>query len=202
MSDDKLESLKKRLAARQDAALQRLKQTHSERLSAMPSQNRPTPPVGPDPSGMQASMQAKSAMFETYADTLPIGAPTRFAADANPATPRPAAPTGRWRCIVNSPVVSIDLVADIAGNGSLSGQGSIVYVNTSKIFEVSGHGDWTALPPDPGAPNWLFKFRLQPSNHAIFSWFAEPTQSPNHLRNRFVIPNNKGIVETNCERIG
>ncbi|MEO9971362.1 MAG: hypothetical protein ABJG15_16320 [Hyphomonadaceae bacterium] len=202
MSDDKLESLKKRLAARQDAALQRLKQNHGSRLSAMPSQNRPTPPVGAEPPGIQAAMQTKCAMFETHADTLPIGAPLDLVAEATPATARPAAPTGKWRCVVNSPVVSIDLVANIAGNGSLAGQGTIVYVHTSRIFQVSGQGDWTALPPDPNATSWLFKFRLQPSNHAIFSWFAAPTQSPNHLQNRFVIPDNKGIVETNCERIG
>jgi len=85
----------------------------------------------------------------------------------------------------------------------LSGKGTIVYLATSRIIHVQGPGDWTALPPDASSPEWLFKFRMHPSSkHAIFSWYARPTESPNHMRRRFVMPDQSGIVETSCERIG
>ncbi|MCR9223338.1 MAG: hypothetical protein NXH70_04645 [Hyphomonas sp.] len=205
MTDDKTESLRQRVTRRREAASQKLKQALGK------PETVPQPIARPAPSGVvieQAGLQAASAGFQGEADHGPIGSPALHgddpAATTEPAdTPkRPAAPTGQWRCIVHSNVVSIDLTATIAEDGTLTGQGTLIYVGTSKIYEVSGKGDWTALPPDPSSPDWLFKFRLQPSNHAIFSWFAAPTSSPNHMTNRFVVPHKGGVVETNCERIG
>jgi len=198
MSNDKLESLKQRAAARLEAASQRLNQNLGGTLSNGGLQAPPTFSTASD----QASLQAASALFSEATETAPIGALAGLGTDGAATKEQPPAPTGKWRCVVDSNYVSIDLTADIAEAGSLSAQGSIVYKGTTKIYEVSGQGDWTALPPDPSSPNWIFKFRLQPSNHAIFSWFARPTSSPNHLTNRFVVPNNGGVVETNCERIG
>lgn len=195
MSDDKFEDLKRRVAARREAASQNMRETFSGQMPTPAHQAPLTPLAGFD----QISMQTASAIFNEPTETDPAG---MQAPEAVQSTPRPAAPTGQWRCIVNSNPVTIDLVARISENGSLSGRGTILYVATNKIYEVSGQGDWTVFPPDANSPKWLFKFRLQPSNHAIFSWFASPTASPNHLQNRFVVPNNGGVVETNCERIG
>lgn len=198
MTDDKIESLKRRVAERREAASRKLKETLGGRLPSQPSQAARTASPGMD----QATMQAAGAMFGEPTETDPIGARTRYGTETAPTSARPAAPTGKWRCIVNSRIVSIDLIANVSENGSLSGQGTIVYVATNRIYQVSGQGDWTALPPDPTSPKWLFKFRLQPSNHPIFSWFAARTESANHLNSRFVVPNNGGVVETNCERVG
>ena len=198
MKDDEIEALRKRVADRRAAASRKLKDTLGGRVSV----GRHQVPPGNTSHFDQTTMQAASAILYEGAETDLIGAATQFGADAEAVPGRPAAPTGRWRCIVSSDVVSIDLVASISEGGALSGQGSLVYVATNRIYEVTGQGDWTALPPDPGSENWLFKFRLQPSNHAIFSWFASPTQSPRHLHNRFVLPDNRGVVETNCEQIG
>nr|WP_070959215.1 hypothetical protein [Hyphomonas sp. Mor2] len=198
MTDDKFDSLRQRVEARRLAASRKLQQTLGKSGSLAQSSAPPTADTPVD----QVRLQAASAPFQGDVETVPIGAPTPYGDEPAVAAKRPDAPTGRWRCIVHSSVVSIDLIANIAADGSLSGQGTIIYVATNRIYQVSGQGDWTALPPDPSSPNWLFKFRLQPSNHAIFSWFATPTSSPNHMTNRFVVPNNGGVVETNCERIG
>ena len=198
MKDEKIKSLKKRVTERREAASRRLKESLAGRASLGHREPLSTPMTGSD----QAGLQAAHALFGAPTDTDPIGSRTLYGTDTEIPPGRPAAPTGQWRCVVNSNVVSIDLTANISGNGELSGQGTIVYVATSRIYQVSGKGDWTALPPDPSSTDWLFKFRLQPSNHAIFSWFAAPTESPNHMQNRFVVPNGGGVVETNCERTG
>ena len=198
MTDDKRDSLKQRVTERRNAAARKLRENLGGGVSFNPPQKPSTQAVGVD----QLSQQMTGAMYAAQTETDPIGTLARYGEDQQDATGRPAAPTGQWRCIVNSDIVSIDLIANISADGTLSAQGTLVYVVTNKIYEVSGQGDWTALPPDTEAPNWLFKFRVQPSTHAIFSWFAAPTQSPNHLHNRFVLPNNRGVVETHCERIG
>lgn len=198
MTDDKVESLKKRVAERREAASRKLK----ENLGQQTSPERRDPILPPLAGFDQASLQAASSILAAPNDIDHTGAQALYGAEAEKPPQRPASPTGRWRCVVNSNVVSIDLIANISENGELSGQGTIVYVATNRIYEVSGKGDWTALPPDTEAKDWLFKFRLQPSTHAIFSWFAAPTDSPNHMQNRFVVPHGGGTVETNCERIG
>lgn len=198
MTDDKVESLKKRVAERREAASRKLK----ENLGRQSSPERRDPILPPLAEFDQASLQAASSILAAPNDIDHTGAQALYGAEGENPPQRPAAPTGRWRCVVNSNVVSIDLIANISENGELSGQGTIVYVSTNRIYEVSGKGDWTALPPDTEAKDWLFKFRLQPSTHAIFSWFAAPTDSPNHMQNRFVVPHGGGTVETNCERIG
>lgn len=199
MTDDKVESLKRRVAERREAASRKLK----EKLGGgQVSIDRQTPRLPPFADLNQTSLQAASSILAAPKDSDHTGTHSLCGAEAEKPPERPAAPTGRWRCVVNSNVVSIDLIANISENGELSGQGTIVYVATNRIYEVSGKGDWTALPPDTEAKDWLFKFRLQPSNHAIFSWFAAPTDSPNHMQNRFVVPHGGGTVETNCERIG
>lgn len=204
MTEDKFDSLRQRVEARRLAASRKLQQTLGK-PGSLTQRGAPSATSAPPSAGApvdQARHQAASAPFQGDVETDPIGAPTIYGADPAAETKRPDAPTGKWRCIVHSNVVSIDLMANIAPDGSLSGQGTIIYVATNRIFQVSGQGDWSLLPPDPSSPNWLFKFRLQPSNHPIFSWFASPTQSPTHLYNRFVVPNNGGVVETNCERQG
>lgn len=197
MTEDRSESLRKRVTERREAASRKLQET----LGKSTPLAQPAAPSAPSGAVMdQARLQAASALFDGEVETDPIGTPTIYGADPANTTERPAAPTGSWRCIVHSNIVSIDLAANVAENGTLSGQGTIIYVATNRIYNVSGQGDWSILPPDPSSPNWLFKFRLQPSNHPIFSWFASPTKSPRHLYSRFVVPNNGGVVETNCER--
>lgn len=198
MTDDKVESLKKRVTERREAASRTLKAN----LGRQASLERRGPILPPLAGFNQASLQAASSILAAPTNFEDTGTQALYGAEADKPPERPAAPTGRWRCVVNSNVVSIDLIANISENGELSGQGTIVYVATNRIYEVSGKGDWTALPPDPEAKDWLFKFRLQPSTHAIFSWFAAPTDSPNHMQNRFIVPYGGGTVETNCERIG
>lgn len=198
MTDDKVESLKKRATERREAASRMLK----ENLGRQTSHARREPNLQPLADLDQASLQAASSILAAPNDIDHTDTQALYGAEAEKPPERPAAPTGRWRCVVNSNVVSIDLIANISENGELSGQGTIVYVATNRIYEVSGMGDWTALPPDTEAKDWLFKFRLQPSAHAIFSWFAAPTDSPNHMQNRFIVPHGGGTVETNCERIG
>jgi len=111
-------------------------------------------------------------------------------------------PVGVWDCYVNSSVVSISLRMQVAPTNQLVGQGSITYVQTSRIYNVQGNGDWVYLPPDSGQQVGLFKFRMQPQNHAIFSWFARPTGDPRFMNNRFQNPETGDVVETACQRIG
>ena len=114
----------------------------------------------------------------------------------------PQAPVGLWDCVVNSNVVSITLRMQTMPNRTLVGQGKIIYVQTGYVYNVQGNGDWSALPPDPGSNQWLFKFRMFPQNHAIFTWFAGPTSDFNYLANTFHNPQTGSTVQTNCQRVG
>lgn len=149
----------------------------------------------------QARLQAACEMLGD--DTAPdqtVEPDNTTPTDNTATTDEPAAPVGTWRCIVESPYVSIDLTAEIAEDKTLNGQGTIIYSGTYKTYQVSGSGNWVALPPDASSDKWLFHFRMKPSNHAIFSWFANPTDDPNHMYNKFV-PNDKGhAVITRCAR--
>lgn len=205
MSDDKRESLRQRVTGRRQAAREKLNKTIGGVLNTGPAASAP-PPARFD----QATLQAASAMIDVQTEAGALGGLPMFGEDTAPDTntptdnapDRPAAPTGSWRCIVHSRVVVIDLVANISEDETLSAQGTLLYPVTNKIYEVSGKGYWTVFPPDSSSPKWLFKFTLQPSTHAIFSWFANPTDSPNHMTNRFVLPEDRGVVETNCEKVG
>ena len=195
MTDDRLESLRKRLSERQEAASRKLDDNINARLGRL----------HPQQSSLisdQTALQAASMLTDDQTGGDPVGALGFHGNDNAPATDAPPAPTGSWRCIVHSRWVNIDLTANISEDGSLTAQGTLIYEVTYKTFNVSGGGNWVALPPGQEAPNWLFQFRLIPSNHAIFSWFAAPTDSPNHLHNRFVNPETGSVVETRCERIG
>lgn len=197
MTDDKIASLKKRLEATRADARSKLQTALGDgraRETTLDADRRSH--LRTD----QLSLQAASAAFENEPHAVAFGAAERFGDETQSSPERPAAPIGSWRCIVNSPVVSIDLIANIAEGGTLSAQGTLIYTVTHRMFQVSGQGDWATLPPDETSSNWLFKFRLHPSNHAIFSWFAGPTSSPNHLHNRFTVPRTGGVVETRCER--
>lgn len=197
MSSDKFESLKKQMNDRMEAASKRLNKT----LGGPTPRYRLQTGTPQAPVSRQASLQAATAVFYDEMGSVYSGAPTAMGMNGALGADQPPTPIGTWRCIVNSDIVSIDVTATIAGDGTLNGQGYIVYVYTNKIYNVSGKGDWLALPPDQDSSNWLFKFRLHPSNHPIFSWFASPTDSPNHLYNRFVVPDRGSVVETNCERV-
>ncbi|MEM5518678.1 hypothetical protein WNY37_17100 [Henriciella sp. AS95] len=198
MSDDKLEALRKRMADRQDAVSRSMNQNFGARMSSPPASDQSSQNINSE----QASLQDENAMAFEAANAETMAAHLGSDPENRAPTGRPPAPTGKWRCISNSPVVSIDLIANIAEGGGLSAQGTVVYVATSRIYEVSGQGSWTLMPPDHTSPNWLFNFRLIPSNHAIFRWFASPTDSPNHLHNRFVSPRTGHVIDTRCERIG
>ena len=117
---------------------------------------------------------------------------------------QPSDPSGLWRCVMNSNVVSIDLQMQVYGNQTLQHQGSIVYVQTGRIFNVRGGGRWLLSPPDQSSNQYQFGFQMHPAegNHAIFSIFARPTGDPNFLNNRFQEPQGGSIVETACQRIG
>ena len=194
MSEDKYRSMKNQAAKRLAEATQRLGGQLGRSSTHATEQQHPVKTGSLDRIALQAASLSPFMLSQRHAGIL---------GDEETTTPeRPAAPVGSWRCIVSSKWVSIDLLANIAENESLTAQGTLIYPTTNKMFEVSGSGNWMALPPDDTSSNWLFQFRLQPSNHAIFSWFAGPTDSPNHLYNRFVSPNTGSVVETHCERQG
>ncbi|MEP5729675.1 MAG: hypothetical protein ABJL67_09885 [Sulfitobacter sp.] len=111
---------------------------------------------------------------------------------------------GYWRCVSNSDIVSIDLQLQINPDNSLYGEGSIVYVQTSRIFNVRGPGRWLLGPPDASSPEYLYSFQLHPmdGNHAIFSIYARPTGAPNGLYNYWYNPQTGGATETSCQRLG
>jgi hypothetical protein len=113
-------------------------------------------------------------------------------------------PAGFWRCIVNNEIVSIDVQVQIAPDQSLQFAGGIIYVQTSRAFQVQGPGRWLLSPPEPGYPGGLFRFQMQPAagNHAIFSMFAAPTGDPNFLANQFYNPQTGTTTHTNCQRLG
>ena len=203
MSKDRLEQLRKRMEDRLASVSQKLKQNPSRQSSSeMPAGQPLQHHHSLNAAGTQASLQSGSAMmFDAASAALPA---TAMRADAqNDAVPgRPEPLSGSWRCIVNSPVVSIDLVADTTPDGGLSARGSLIYVATYKVYEIDGKGSWTLMPPDEDSTKWLFDFRLIPSTHPIFHWFASPTDSPAHLHNRFYPRGTNSVVETSCERIG
>ncbi|MGR1582169.1 hypothetical protein ACSSNL_11955 [Thalassobius sp. S69A] len=110
---------------------------------------------------------------------------------------------GQWRCVSNSPAVSIDVYLQVYPNQQLQGQGTVVYPATSRIYNVQGPGTWTVAPPDQQYPQWLIRFQLVPQgNHASFSIFARPTGEPNGLYNSFYNPQTGHVVETSCARLG
>lgn len=116
---------------------------------------------------------------------------------------QPGPPVGLWRCVVNSPIVSIDLQMQVTPGQYLEAQGSIVYVETGRIYQVRGPGRWLLNPPGTEAPGWLYSFQMQPAdgNHAMFSWFAAPTGDPRYLANTWQNPQTGQIVQTNCQRL-
>ena len=197
MSDDHFDSLRKRVTDRLESGSRRLNERLGRRVSNGQLGSGSVSSSPPD----QAVLQAASEIVREEATMDPDSFPSAYGTDDAAAIDRPEAPVGSWRCIVESNWVTIDLTANIAPDETLSAQGTLIYKVTHKTFQVAGQGSWTALPPDQTSPNWLFHFRLHPSNHAIFSWFAAPTDSPNHLRNRFVSPQTGSVVETHCERI-
>ena len=117
---------------------------------------------------------------------------------------QPGNPAGLWRCIVNSSVTSIDLYLQVAPNQTLLHQGSVVYVNTGRIYNVRGAGRWLLLPPDATANHYTFRFQIQPmdGNHAIFSIFAGFLGDPNFLGHTFVNNQTGQSTDTRCQRIG
>ncbi|MDX1742403.1 MAG: hypothetical protein R3186_02250, partial [Ruegeria sp.] len=100
---------------------------------------------------------------------------------------QPTNPAGYWRCVVNSPIYSIDLELQIYPDQSLYHQGTIIYAQTSGIYNVRGGGRWLLSPPDVSSSEYLFHFQMHPQdgNHAIFSVYARPTGDPQFLSNRF-----------------
>ena len=114
----------------------------------------------------------------------------------------PAPSPGVWRCVANSPIVTIDVNYQIAPNGQLYGQGSIVYVGTWRSYNVQGQGQWTAMPPDQDSNQWLFHFQMAPQNHAVFSVYARPTNDPNFLQNNFYNPQTGQTTQTSCQKVG
>ena len=115
---------------------------------------------------------------------------------------QPTNPAGIWRCVVNSNIVSIDMTYQINPDFSLAGQGSIVYIATSRIYQVQGYGRWSASPPDASSNQWLYRLQIAPQNHAMFSVFPRPTNDPNFMNNVFQDPQTGGVTETSCQRIG
>lgn len=198
MDDDKRNALKKKMAERMNSASERLSKNLGGRIPG----KSPTQRMHLSDKD-QLSWEILGTKFEgeTDSDTNPIGTFSDFGNDAPAIADRPLAPVGMWRCIVNSDLVSIDLIATIAPNGTLMGRGTIIYVMTNYVYNVSGQGDWRAMPPDASSPSWLFHFRMHPSNHSIFSWFARPTETPGLLLRRFVVPDSGAVIETSCKRI-
>ncbi|MEO0936541.1 MAG: hypothetical protein AAFY38_00130 [Pseudomonadota bacterium] len=113
-------------------------------------------------------------------------------------------PAGYWRCVSNSQIVSIDLELQIAPNQQLQHRGSIIYVQTNRVFQVQGFGRWSLLPDDQTGQGPAFQFQMQPAagNHAIFSIFARPTNDPRFLSNSFYNPQTGTTTNTSCQRLG
>ncbi|UYV39104.1 hypothetical protein N4R57_08905 [Rhodobacteraceae bacterium D3-12] len=110
-------------------------------------------------------------------------------------------PAGQWRCIVNSPIVSIDLLLN-AQPGNVTTQGSLIYVQTNKVYDITGQASWTWGPADDG--QGLFtRIQVYPAkDHATFSVFARYMGDPNHLWNTWQNPQTGQTVDTRCQRIG
>ncbi|MEL7099138.1 MAG: hypothetical protein AAGM84_09955 [Pseudomonadota bacterium] len=123
---------------------------------------------------------------------------------ALPASAQMVNPAGYWRCVSNSQVVSIDLELQVAPNQQLQHRGSIIYVQTNRVFQVQGFGRWAVIPPDQPGQSPLVHFQMQPAagNHAIFSVYARPTGNPNFMNNRFQNPQTGNLIETSCQRLG
>lgn len=110
-------------------------------------------------------------------------------------------PAGKWRCVVNSPIVSIDLLLD-AQPGNVSTQGSLIYVQTHKVYDIAGQANWTWGPAEDG--QGLFtRIQVFPAkDHATFSVFARYMGDPNHLWNVWQNPQTGQTVDTRCQRVG
>jgi len=113
----------------------------------------------------------------------------------------PDAPVGAWYCVINSPAVSVQLQVQVSPDRSLMAEGTLNYVGTAKIYKLSGRGDWSVLPPEPGA-GYMFKFRMFPSNHPIVTWFVRPTGTPGMLYNKFQEAGSGRVMETACQKTG
>ena len=112
-------------------------------------------------------------------------------------------PVGTWRCASNSDIVSIDMLYQVGPDYSVQGQGSIVYTQTSRIFQIQGQGSLAAFPPDASSPEWLLRFQLMPmQGHAMFSVFGRPTQDPNYLQYSYRDPQSGILTQTSCARVG
>lgn len=131
-----------------------------------------------------------------------LAAAAGFCLTTLPAFAQPAAPTGSWRCVANSQKGTVDLNLQVAPNGQLSGNGSVIYAGSYTAYNIQGNGDWTALPPDMNSNEWLFKFRLHPSNHPIVVIYARPTNDPNFLSNVYYNPQDGTTVRTSCQKQG
>ena len=116
----------------------------------------------------------------------------------------PAAPVGLWQCTVNSSNYGLELEMEIGGDGTLYARGLVIYHGLQNPFtQVSGFGDWVALPPDQGSDQYLFKFRMFPEaqNHPIVTWYARPA-GPGIMYNVFYPPGTGDVVETQCSKFG
>lgn len=116
-------------------------------------------------------------------------------------TLKPAPAPGVWRCVANSQIVTIDVNLQVAANGQLAGQGTIIYLGTWQTYNIEGYGRWAAMPPDQNSNEWLFHFQFAPQNHSVVSVYARPTNNPNFLNNRFYNPQTGNTTETSCQKL-
>ena len=124
---------------------------------------------------------------------------------------QPFNPAGIWMCTVNahsnnpSGNYGLEVTMQVGPSGELVAQGVVLYHQlANNIQNVQGYGDWTWLPPGTEAKEGLFKFRMQPQNHAIITWFASPI-GPGRMYNLFKGTRADGTtanVETQCQQTG
>ncbi|MCA0921657.1 hypothetical protein [Pseudooceanicola nanhaiensis] len=112
------------------------------------------------------------------------------------ATAQSFSPVGVWRCIMESVVVLMDVVYQLNPDGSLAGQGSILYKQTSSgFYQLQGYGRWLANPT-----TGMVTIQLVPQNHSAFSIEVMPQQDPSFMY--YNAPNtfSGGMTQTTCQR--
>lgn len=110
--------------------------------------------------------------------------------------------SGLWDCVVNGYHANIQVRMQLAPNGSLMAQGWLQYNQTSSQGNFQGTGNYGVVPPEAGAPDWRYGFRIVRQNGPMVTLYAGPTNNPNWLYNVYQNPQTGAQSKTSCNRIG
>lgn len=117
---------------------------------------------------------------------------------------------GLWNCTVNARSSNpdgnfgLELEVQMQNNNTLFARGVVIYPQlANNIQRVEGQGDWSSSPAE-GNKGEMIKFRMQPQNHPIVTWFA-PFNGSGSMYNLFSFTSEQGAastVETQCRKRG